>query len=364
MFHRIIVLFVTLLCIASFTGISFANDSFIFDNGHTVYPINTNKIRMVSEKVTVTIGERDAHVKCEFLFENTTQGEIKAKLGFPSFKSSPEMSEKGPLRNFTSSINGIKANVELKNELRKKYDPVLKESFEYILPWHIWNVVFPPEQRIKIENSYDVTLSFDYYNSWFEYILTTGANWKGPIGHALIEVEYKDRKDLQKRLIKASPANFQVIDNKIVWNLRDFVPRENIKVVNAYYLSPPVISQFLEYLKTKPYEADNRLYRSQDLVITRNDGLWKHLSFHKEYYIGNVGTEEKFVNEIQIIYLRLLRNEIYARHGKTFNSKDLKRYFSSCKWYKKNPNYSDTMLNPQEIQNIKYIVDFEKKSND
>ena len=213
--HTRVFITVALFYFVVLTGTSFGDDTFIYDNGHAVYPINTDKVRMVSEKITVKMGERHAHVACEFIFENTTQNEITAKLGFPSLEHRPELAESGQLRNFTSSINGVKAKVELKNELGKKYDPVLKKSFEFIRPWHIWNVVFPPEQKITIENYYDVSLSFNYYNRWFEYILTTGANWKGPIGYAVIEIEYKNENDLRRRLIKASPANFKVINNKI-----------------------------------------------------------------------------------------------------------------------------------------------------
>jgi uncharacterized membrane protein len=249
----------------------------------------------------------------------------------------------------------------LKDELLKKYDPVLKESYDLVRPWHIWNVVFPPLQTITINNSYDVSLSINYYNRWFEYILTTGANWKGPIGHAVIEVEYKDANDLKKRLIKASPPNFTISGNKIIWDFTNLVPKENIKVYNAVYMSPPISSAIWEFMKTKRYEADKRPYSEADIVVTKNEELWKHLSFHKEYYVGNIAPARKFVSEMQIIYARLLRNEIYARHGKVFKSDDLKRLFSACKWYKEDQNYSDQMLNANERQNLKYILDLEKR---
>ncbi len=93
-----------------------ANDSLIYDNGSSVYPINTDKIRMVSEKITVVRDGRPdwptAHVTCDFLFENTTNREVKAKVGFPAEDQWYQDVDGGkipPLYNFISYIEGKRA---------------------------------------------------------------------------------------------------------------------------------------------------------------------------------------------------------------------------------------------------------------
>src|SRR5215472_7020355 len=53
--------------------------------------------------------------------------------------------------------------------------------------------------------------------------------------------------------------------------------------------------------------------------------------------------------------LRLLRNVIYARHGRPFKSALLKQYFGSLDWYKENPAYTDALLTPLDRRNIKVI---------
>ena len=58
--------------------------------------------------------------------------------------------------------------------------------------------------------------------------------------------------------------------------------------------------------------------------------------------------------------LRLMRNEIYARHGKTFQSVDLQKYFSGKCWYKADPGYSDAMLTPVDRENVRIIQEAEK----
>ncbi|MDG3087752.1 YARHG domain-containing protein [Vibrio hannami] len=55
--------------------------------------------------------------------------------------------------------------------------------------------------------------------------------------------------------------------------------------------------------------------------------------------------------------LRLIRNEIFARHGYIFKSKDLSSYFSTKSWY--SPNTTDVTLSTIETKNVKLIKSLE-----
>jgi len=57
---------------------------------------------------------------------------------------------------------------------------------------------------------------------------------------------------------------------------------------------------------------------------------------------------------------RKLRHEIHARHGKVFKDKWLQGYFSSFKWYKPKPNFSDGLLNEIERKNVALILTHER----
>ena len=59
--------------------------------------------------------------------------------------------------------------------------------------------------------------------------------------------------------------------------------------------------------------------------------------------------------------LRIWRNAVYARHGRTFKSEDLQALFNEYAWYKPDENYSDEKLSDIDIQNIKLIQQFENK---
>jgi len=53
--------------------------------------------------------------------------------------------------------------------------------------------------------------------------------------------------------------------------------------------------------------------------------------------------------------LTLVRNEIYARHGRTFNNVHLRRYFMARDWYRADRKFTEKRLNPVERYNVDYI---------
>ena len=55
--------------------------------------------------------------------------------------------------------------------------------------------------------------------------------------------------------------------------------------------------------------------------------------------------------------LRIMRNEIYARHGYIFKSKDLRNYFLSQGWYE--PMTYDVVLSTIEQYNVNFIKQYE-----
>ena len=59
--------------------------------------------------------------------------------------------------------------------------------------------------------------------------------------------------------------------------------------------------------------------------------------------------------------LRIWRNAVYARHGRTFKSEDLQALFNEYAWYKADKNYNDVKLTDTDKANIKLISEFEKK---
>ncbi len=62
--------------------------------------------------------------------------------------------------------------------------------------------------------------------------------------------------------------------------------------------------------------------------------------------------------------LRLMRNEIFARYGYIFKSKDLKKYFGKQKWYKPLFINVNKYLTSIERHNIEFIKKYEKTNKE
>jgi YARHG domain len=59
--------------------------------------------------------------------------------------------------------------------------------------------------------------------------------------------------------------------------------------------------------------------------------------------------------------LRLLRNTIYARHGRPFTSAVLQLYFGDKAWYASRADYSDAMLTDVDKRNIQLVKSMEDR---
>ena len=62
--------------------------------------------------------------------------------------------------------------------------------------------------------------------------------------------------------------------------------------------------------------------------------------------------------------LRIMRNEIYARHGRKFYDRDLSAYFHDQPWY--DPRYErsefpDELITDLQTKNIYHIKHYEKR---
>ena len=64
---------------------------------------------------------------------------------------------------------------------------------------------------------------------------------------------------------------------------------------------------------------------------------------------------DDFLGDLFAEDLRVLRNEIYARHGRIFRDPELQKYFVAQAWYTPNPDFKDEMLSEVESENLKKI---------
>ena len=60
--------------------------------------------------------------------------------------------------------------------------------------------------------------------------------------------------------------------------------------------------------------------------------------------------------------LTYARNEIYARHGRSFKSEELNLYFSNLDWYEMNTDFKDDDLSEIEKRNAEFISDYQNST--
>ena len=70
---------------------------------------------------------------------------------------------------------------------------------------------------------------------------------------------------------------------------------------------------------------------------------------------------EQMLHGLSLHELRLLRNEVYARHGRMFRAEWLQQYFFFQPWYAPDENFKDEELSGNDKLNVEAIVKYENK---
>ncbi|WP_051656449.1 protein kinase domain-containing protein [Butyrivibrio sp. AE3004] len=113
-------------------------------------------------------------------------------------------------------------------------------------------------------------------------------------------------------------------------------------------------SEVTEEVATETEEVSDEFYDESDEAAEEISSIEdEYILYEADSRIYPKSLFESMTDE----ELRLARNEIYARHGRTFNSEDLQEYFNSKSWYR--PEYT-----PEEFDSMQeYIFNDYEKAN-
>ena len=106
--------------------------------------------------------------------------------------------------------------------------------------------------------------------------------------------------------------------------------------------------------------ADRRSLRDR-LSLTLTNIRYAHF----EKLMGDVQRRilsESDLSSMGRLELSILRNSIYARHGRRFQSAQLQAFFASESWYRENPRYHDGLLTSTDRQNLATIGAAERQA--
>jgi hypothetical protein len=233
----------------------------------------------------------------------------------------------------------------------------------------------------------------------FEYILTTGARWKGGvIGEIeiIIEADIPGVYEIEKSLFSGADirgTGKQIPDGTPVWyNGPSFVGPTRITVIDGF-----LYKRLLNYRPTENIKFRFReLYYAEEFLFSFHYaiGLFDHtdkiiVHFHKYIYYwrlhfvgeplpsslrGPIADEEyrnstpsimpdnygyeEFAARITPAELRIMRNTVYAMYGYVFNNPELQEYFNNQYWYFPNPEINNENITFSEIDAkiLQYII--------
>jgi len=127
-----------------------------------------------------------------------------------------------------------------------------------------------------------------------------------------------------------------------------------------------------QYFEERYWYFPNEKYDSKKLSVIERKNLDILSSAQKKQrnvailpgdmqFFENKAISEQLLRGLSLHELRLLRNEIYARHGRMFRAEWLQQYFFFQPWYNPDENFKDEELSGNDKVNVETIVKFENK---
>lgn len=219
-------------------------------------------IRLTYEKVTVDLTLDSSFVHCYFRLHNEGKAR-KIQIGYPNmsyysnndrhnFRSNPiNVSENG------KKIDNI--NIYIPDSIN------LRNNDNNSKPWYLWDTNFDENETRVIVVTYSLPQGIvknDLYYK-FEYLLSTGAGWKGAIDTAEIIINLKNfDRDL---ILKTSPSNFTSTSKQIVWKLHNIEPTSMDDITISYEKKKGQYGERLKLVRYPPVVLDNKTILSYDI---------------------------------------------------------------------------------------------------
>jgi len=159
----------------------------IFTAGGNVKAMNSESIKMVKEKINITMLGNHFEVRVDYVFYNSGEKQT-AIMGFPNSRGtygSPENPE-----GIQYGINDFRA-FDGKKELKiERKETAVTKSTKAFSVWETFMVDFEAGETKNVTNIYSQKYWIEHGGSKesAEYILTTGATWKGLIDSIWVNI--------------------------------------------------------------------------------------------------------------------------------------------------------------------------------
>lgn len=232
----LVLMVLSLTAILGFPPPGLADSSSMSRTPDGVYPVFDSSVTMSDEYVRVILDRQRsfAQVDCRFTFKNDG-GPREVLMGFPAcekiegmaMETMPDgMLEEVRIHDFRAYVGG--KEVEVREDKAVKPSGINFPPGTDYYSWYTFTVPMGAGETKEVRNTYRVHLRQGNYTSSTGYILTTGAFWKGPIGHARVDFILGDVKPYE--INRLFPYGFRFAGNDLVFERYDFEPRYDLGV--------------------------------------------------------------------------------------------------------------------------------------
>jgi len=137
--------------------------------------------------------------------------------------------------------------------------------------------------------------------------------------------------------------------------------REEFYARHGKKFDAPGVAEYFNWRDWYKPAADQRSIKLNKIEQQNVDLLAAYESKVREK-LATEPLQEGVLGDMFAEDLRVLRNEVYARHGRIFKDPDLQNYFLAQSWYKPNPDFKDDQLNAIEAANLAKIKEAEESA--
>lgn len=239
-----------------------ANDAFAAMEAGNLVLKKSDGVAMESEDLYLSTEE----VRVRYVFRNTTPKEVRSLVAFPVARLTYETDEKGNVWQDPELVANLNFKVAVQGKgVAAKMERKLERRGEYHLDTatYYWKQVFPAGEKLEVTHSYKPEVGgFFYYPkedhyktiqnyciepdlqatlkkmaaskggvvpaTTLHYVLSTGANWKGPIRDFKMTLDKGKPERLVSLCIdgirKTGPTRFEVIK-------KNFLPKKDLQIV-------------------------------------------------------------------------------------------------------------------------------------
>ena len=204
-------------------------------------PKETEKIRILDEKLTVELGAAAADVEVRYLMRNETDKKVKVRFGFP-VEESVDRNDFGPpgegvpenakqpkyCQNYSIAASGKPVDSKWQGEPKPSGD----KRFKGIVGWLVSEITFAAGEEKPVlirfrsgypEEMWSVSDDSSTGSSLFKYRLSTAACWAGTIGSGKITLKPNGIPASELKVLK--PVNrFRKDGDNWVWDFENLEP--------------------------------------------------------------------------------------------------------------------------------------------